>query len=103
MVTQSSTDRKRELVECELVELVTELSQYVNDASRQAKPVHEVEKDIWQRVRAMGHEALGGFIAGQGDGDVGETFTMPDGQELKRLESTHRRSYQSTLQLHKSE
>ena len=43
----------------------------------------------------MGHEALGGFIAGQGDGDVGETFTMPDGQELKRLESTHRRSYQS--------
>jgi len=95
MVTQSSTDRKRELVERELVELVMELSQYVNDASRQAKPVHEVEKDIWQRVRAMGHEALRGFIAGQGHGDVGETFTMPDGQELKRLESTHRRSYQS--------
>lgn len=95
MVTQSSTDRKCKLVERELAELVTELSQYVNDASRQAKPIHEVEKDIWQRVRAMGHEALGGFIASQGDGDVGETFTMPDGQELKRLESTHRRSYQS--------
>ena len=90
MVTQVSTDCK-----CELVEMVTELAQYVNDASRHAKPIHEVEKDIWQRVRAMGHEALGGFIAGQGDGDVGETFTMPDGQELKRLESTHRRSYQS--------
>ena len=90
MVTQVSTDCK-----CELVELVTELAQYVNDASRHAKPIHEVEKDIWQRVRAMGHEALGGFIASQGDGDVGETFTMPDGQVLKRLESTHRRSYQS--------
>ena len=43
----------------------------------------------------MGHEALGGFIASQGDGDLGETFAMPDGRVLKRLESTHRRSYQS--------
>ena len=90
MVAHSSTDRKSELVE-----LVTELDEYVNDASRHGKPIHEVEKGIWERLRAMGHEALGGFIASQGDGDLGETFAMPDGRVLKRLESTHRRSYQS--------
>ncbi len=90
MIAHSSTDRKSELVE-----LVTELDEYVNDASRHGKTIHEVEKGIWERLRAMGHEALGGFIASQGDGDLGETFAMPDGRVLNRLESTHQRSYQS--------
>ena len=90
MIAHSSTDRKSELVE-----LVTKLDEYVNDASRHAKPIHEVEKGIWERLRAMGHEALGGFIASQGDGDLGETFAMPGGRVLKRLKCTHQRSYQS--------
>ena len=54
MVAHSSSDRKSELVE-----LVTELDEYVNDASRHGMPIHEVEKGIWQRLLAMGHEALG--------------------------------------------
>ncbi len=90
MIAQSTVDRNPELDE-----LFSELNEYVNDASRHGKPIHEVEKGIWQRLLAMGHESLGGFIASQGDGDLGETFTMPDGRVLNRLEFTHRRTYQS--------
>ena len=90
MVAQPTADRK-----CEWFNLVMELDEYVNDASRHGSAIHEIEKGIWQRLLAMGHDALGGFIASQGNGDLGETFTMPDGQILKRLEFIHRRSYQS--------
>jgi len=90
MIAQSTADCKPELVK-----LVTELDEYVNEASRHDKPIHEVEKGIWQRLLTMGHEALGGFNASQGDGDLGETFAMPDGRVLKRLELTHQRCYQS--------
>jgi len=38
---------------------------------------------------------LGQFIADQGDGDLGERFTMPDGRVLKRLDEPHPRVYQS--------
>ena len=90
MIAHASAHRKHELIE-----LVTELDEYVNDASRHGFPIHEVERAIWQRLLTMGRESLGGFIASQGDGDLGETFSMPDGRVLKRLEFTHRRSYQS--------
>ncbi len=43
----------------------------------------------------MGHEALDQFLECQGDGDLGETLTMPDGHEAKRLEQPPWRCYQS--------
>ena len=64
-------------------------------AAREGRPIHEVEKGIWKRTREIGRQALGASIADQGDGDVGETFTMPDGRVLKRLDQTHRRPHQS--------
>jgi len=90
MIAQAARNRNGELVK-----LLTELDEYVYEASRLGAPIHEVEMGIWQRLLAMGHDALAGFIASQGDGDLGKMFTMPDGRTLNRLESTHRRSYQS--------
>lgn len=58
----------------ELQALTMELGQYVHDAAREGVAAHVVEKGIWNRVLEMGRQAFGRFIAGQGDGDVGETF-----------------------------
>ena len=93
MFSQSTAGHNLE----ELQALTMELGQYVHDATRKGVAAHVVEKGIWNRVLEMGRQALGGFIAGQGDGDVGETFMMPDGQVLKRPDRTHTRPYQSIL------
>lgn len=39
-----------------------------------------------------GHEVLAQFIASQGDGELGETFILPDGRELMRLERLYDRT-----------
>lgn len=79
----------------ELTAMADDLATFVRQAAVEGKAAHEVEKDIWQRVLAMGRQATGRFLQMQGDGDVGETIEMPDGQELKRLPEPHRRIYHS--------
>jgi hypothetical protein len=79
----------------ELHELTAELSRYVHDAAREGTAIHIAEKEIWARVLKVGRQALGRFITDQGDGDLGETLTMPDGRVVKRLGLSHARSYQS--------
>ncbi len=79
----------------ELHEQTTALGRYVQDAAREGTAAHEVEKEIWARVLKIGGQAFGHFFAEQGTGDVGETFTMPEGRVLKRLEQLHAQPYQS--------
>jgi hypothetical protein len=79
----------------ELLESMTQLFRFVRESAEAGKPVHEVELGIWQRLLDLGRQALEQFFGMQGTGDVGETFTMPDGSELRRLENTHPRLYQS--------
>jgi hypothetical protein len=79
----------------EVRELTASLEGYVHESARTGRPIHEVEREVWRRVREIGREAIGRFLADQGDGDLGETFTLPDGQVVKRLEHRHRRAYQS--------
>ena len=79
----------------ELHEQTTALGRYVQDAAREGTAAHEVEKEIWARVLKIGGQAFGHFLTAQGTGDVGETFTMPEGQVLKRLEQLHAHPYQS--------
>lgn len=79
----------------ELLESMTQLFRFVEEAAKVGKPIHEVELGIWQRLLSLGRQTLDQFLAMQGTGDVGETFTMPDGRELNRLEELHPRCYQS--------
>jgi PAS domain-containing protein len=79
----------------ELLESMTQLFRFVEEAAKVGKPVHEVEFGIWQHLLALGRQILGHFLAMQGTGDIGKTFTMPDGREWKRLEDLHVRCYQS--------
>ena len=71
------------------------LATFVRQAAVEGTAAHEVEKGVWQRVLAMGRQATGQFFQMQGDGDVGETVEMPDGEELRRLPEPHRRTYRS--------
>ncbi len=79
----------------ELLESMAQLFRFVQQAAEAGKPVHEVERGIWQRLLTLGRQALEEFFRLQGTGDVGETFTMPEGRELQRLEERHPRCYHS--------
>ncbi len=79
----------------ELLEMAEDLRTFVREAVVEGTAAHEVEKGVWGRVLAMGRQATGQFFRMQGDGDVGETIEMPDGEELRRLREPHQRTYRS--------
>jgi hypothetical protein len=54
-----------------------------------------VEKAIWEQMLLLGHKLLGQFFALAGTGDMGETVTLPSGEECQRLEGLHERRYVS--------
>lgn len=77
--------------------LVADLDNYVHAAAQQGAPAHQVERELWQRVLQLGHQALGQFFALQGTGDLGPTVELPNGQTLQRLDDVHPRNYHQTL------
>ncbi len=79
----------------QLTKMVDDLKTFVRQAAVEGTAVHKVEREIWQRMLAMGRLSTGSFLRMQGDGDVGETIEMPDGKELKRLPEQHQRTYHS--------
>jgi hypothetical protein len=79
----------------ELTGMADDLATFVRQAAVEGTAAHEVEKGVWQRVLAMGRQATGHFLQMQGDGDVGESIEMPDGEEFNRLPEPHRRTYHS--------
>ena len=78
-----------------LIELAEGLEAFVQQAAEEGFAAHEVEMEVWQRVLAMGRQAMGRFFDTQGEGDVGDSIEMPDGQQWQRLDEPHRRLYQS--------
>lgn len=72
-----------------------EMQELVFRAVREQQPVHWAEKAIWEQVLRIGRQALGQFFALAGDGDMGETVTLPTGEECQRLEELHPRRYVS--------
>jgi hypothetical protein len=72
-----------------------QLQECVRCAAKEGRPIHEVEAELWGRLLRMGHEALGQFLRLQGDGDLGETITLPTGEVCRRLEELHKRRYVS--------
>ena len=91
MMAEKATDGKLE----KLLSAASELFDFVQRAAEEGKAIHEVEEGVWRRMLQIGHEAVGQFLQRQGNGDLGETLTMPDGHHVKRLEQPHLRCYQS--------
>jgi len=72
-----------------------QLQACVRRAAKEGRPIHEVEQELWSRLLHMGHEALGQFLRLQGNGDMGETVTLPSGEVCQRLQELHPRRYVS--------
>jgi hypothetical protein len=80
-----------------LYPLLDDLLAYVHQAARQGTAAHEVEQELWTRVLALGHQALGLFFHLHGTGDLGEALALADGQTAVRLDQTHSRDYRSVF------
>ena len=92
-MTQSQSESNCDALEVAL----TDLKGYVERSARQGGAAHEVEAGIWQRVLQLGRQALGLWFRLVGPGDRGETVLLPDGHEVRRLETPHARVYQSVF------
>jgi hypothetical protein len=74
-----------------------DLKTYVERAAQERLAAHEVEATLGRRVLQLGQQALELLFALVGPGDVGEAIVLPDGGEVRRLETTHPRVYQSVF------
>jgi len=75
--------------------VVPEIIDLVATALADGRPVHEVESGLWDLALQVGRRGLSAFLDAHGSGDVGQTVTLADGREVRRLEELHRRQYVS--------
>jgi hypothetical protein len=91
-----SMTHERDVLKSETMEQwFEELQEFVRLAAQDGRAVHEVERGLWQRLLQMGHACLEQFLRLQGNGDMGESVTLPTGEQLQRLEDLHERRYVS--------
>jgi hypothetical protein len=91
-----SMTREQDVLKAENLETVfADLQTCVRTAAQEGWAMHEIERELWRRLLRMGRAALSQLLALVGTGDVGETLTLSDGQELRRLPETHQRRYVS--------
>jgi hypothetical protein len=76
-------------------QIVPQLLEQLSLALHEGTPIHQVESDLWDVLLQIGRRSLAGFLNCHGTGDQGETITLPDGQEVRRLEELHPRRYLS--------
>src|SRR5579859_2932642 len=78
-----------------LQSLVPQILQVLTDALQEGTAVHQVESQLWDLALLLGRTSLAAFFKACGQGDLGETVTLPDGQEVQRLPERHSRRYVS--------
>jgi hypothetical protein len=84
------------LLKVELLQnLVPQLVEFLTSALDDGTPIHSVERGLWDLALQMGRRALTAFFDAHGTGDLGESLTLPEGQEVQRLEALHSRRYVS--------
>lgn len=81
----------------EAEQLFGELKIFVMEAAREGKAIALVEKHLWVNLLLIGLALLRAFVEAQGTGDVGETFELPSGRKVRRLEESHGRRYVSVF------
>jgi hypothetical protein len=69
----------------------------VRHAAQHGRAAHDVERDIWNRLLALGRQAFTLFLRLQGTGDLGPLVTLSDGTTAQRLEQAHTRNYRSVF------
>ena len=62
--------------------LVPQVLDVLTRALSEGTAVHQVEADLWDLALQVGRRSLAAFFAACGSGDLGETVSLPDGQQL---------------------
>jgi hypothetical protein len=91
----SMTHEKDVLKTENLDQLFGELQACVRTAAEEGRAIHEIERELWGCLLRLGRASLGQFLTLVGTGDVGETLTLSDGEECRRLAQAHERRYVS--------
>ena len=68
-----------------------DLKRSIENAAQQGQAAHEVELSLWRQVLELGRQLYSQFLALVGNGDMGETVTLPDGRSRQRLEEKHQK------------
>jgi hypothetical protein len=77
--------------------LLASLVASVRQAAADGTSAHETERRLFCDVLALGREAFALFLSLQGQGDLGEQITLPDGRHARRLPQTHDRAYRGVF------
>src|SRR3989442_1758119 len=75
--------------------LVPQVLELLTSALHEGTAVHQVESRLWDLALQLGRRSLAALFEACGTGDLGATLTLPDGQEVQRLEHRHTRRYVS--------
>jgi hypothetical protein len=76
-------------------QLVPQMIDLLTSAQQEGTPVHQVEEQLWDVLLGTGKRAMKAYFDSHGTGDLGPALTLPNGQEMNRLEKLHTRSYVS--------
>ena len=78
--------------------LVQELKAIAQNAVNEGTAIHEVEKELLDKLLQLGHASLGAMFQSVGAGDVGETRLHPEHPKaLKRYPERSTRTYRSVF------
>jgi hypothetical protein len=83
-----------------LVGMAEEMGEFVEQAAREGTSLREFERDVFDRLLAMGHAATEQFLALQGDGDRGETLADDEGRTLYRSDEPANRPLRTIFGAH---
>jgi hypothetical protein len=86
-----------------LVEMAEGLGELVEQAARTKTSLREFERNVLDRLLAMGHAATEQFLAMQGDGDQGQTVTDEQRRTLYRSHEPARRPLRTIFGEHQFE
>jgi len=89
------TDNTASIKEQEIIDQAKKLILTVKESYQRGTGIHDIEKNLFETVLKMGHQALGLLFELCGSGDIGENVSMEDGRLLNRLPTLHVKSYLS--------
>jgi hypothetical protein len=72
------------------------MAEFVRQSAEQGERIDLVELEVFRAAMRIGLGMMKAFVAGEGSGDLGETFEH-EGRTLRRLEQLHKRRYVSVF------
>lgn len=90
-IAEPLTVLKNELIQ----KIVPEVVELLATALHEGMPAHQVEENLWDVLLRAGNRGMQALFDSHGSGDLGPSLTLPNGDEVNRLEKRHTRQYVS--------